>query len=218
LPARTWLSKSVTIQVVKIIQASKEMQKTVQYLTKAFIGESQARNRYSFYAKIAKKEGYEQISEIFLLIAGQEKEHAKRLVEHIQQVKKRSKENLDEVKVEAVAPTAYGNTKDNLEAAIAGENYEHTQMYPEFAKTAKKEGLLKIAARLRAIAIAEKHHEERYKKLLKEVKNKTVFKKKKATWWVCRECGYVFFGKQPPTKCPSCDHPQSYYQIKCEKY
>ena len=174
------------------------MQKTIQNLTKAFIGESQARNRYSFYAKIAKKEGYEQIAEVFLLTAEQEKEHAKRLFEHIQELKKRS--------------------KDNLKAAIAGENYEHTQMYPEFAKIAKKEGLLKIVTRLKAIAIAEKHHEERYKKLLKEVENKTVFKKKKAIWWACRECGYVHFGKKPPTKCPSCDHPQSYYQMKCEKY
>ena len=194
------------------------MQKTIQNLTKAFIGESQARNRYSFYAKIAKKEGYEQIAEIFLLTAEQEKEHAKRLFEHIQQLKKRTKESLNEIKVEAVAPTTYGDTKDNLKAAIAGENYEYTQMYPEFAKAARKEGLLKIAARLKAIAMAEKHHQERYKKLLKEVKNKTVFKKKKAIWWVCRECGYVHFGKQPPIKCPSCDHSQNFYQVMSENY
>ncbi|MBU4210423.1 rubrerythrin family protein [Patescibacteria group bacterium] len=194
------------------------MQKTIQNLSKAFVGESQARNRYSFYAKIAQKEGYEQIAEVFLLTAEQEKSHAKRLFEEIQRLKKKSKENLDEIKIETVAPTIYSNTKNNLKAAIAGENHEYTQMYPEFAKTAKKEGLLKIAARLKAIAVAEKHHEERYKKLLKEIENKSVFKKKKAVWWACRECGYVHFGKSPPAECPSCDHAQGFYQIKCEKY
>ena len=194
------------------------MKKTIQNLTKAFIGESQARNRYSFYAKIARKEGYEQIAAIFLLTAEQEKEHAKRIFEHIQELKKKIGKKMAEIKVEAVAPTTYGNTAQNLKAAIMGENYEYTQMYPEFAKTAQKEGLVKIATRLRAIAIAEKHHEERYKKLLKEVKGKSVFKKKKAVWWVCRECGYVHFGKQPPEKCPSCNHPRSFYEVKSEKY
>jgi len=194
------------------------MQKTLENLTKAFIGESQARNRYSFYAKVARKEGFEQVAEIFLITAEQEKQHAKRLFEHIQELKNKSKEKLDEITVEAVAPTVYGNTAQNLKAAIAGENHEYTQMYPEFADTAQKEGLMRIAARLRAISVAEKHHEERYKKLLKEVKAKSVFKKKKKIWWVCRECGYVHFDKQPPPKCPSCDHPQSFYQVKCEKY
>ena len=194
------------------------MQKTIQNLTKAFIGESQARNRYSFYAKVARKEGFEQIAEIFLQTAEQEKEHAKRLFEHIQELKKKTKEKLNEIKVEFSAPTTYGNTIENLKAAIAGENYEYTSMYPEFAKVAEKEGLIKIANRLRAIAVAEKHHEERYKKLLKEVKEDAIFKKKKKIWWVCMECGYVHFGKQPPTKCPSCDHPKSFYQVKCENY
>jgi len=193
------------------------MEKTIKNLTKAFIGESQARNRYTFYAKIAKKEGFEQIAEIFLITAEQEKEHAKRLFEHIQELKKGNKK-LDEIHVEAVAPTVYGNTMQNLKAAIAGENYEYTEMYPQFAETAKKEGLTRTAARLRAIAVAEKHHEERYKKLLKEVKGKTVFKKKKKIWWTCMECGYVHFGKQPPATCPSCDHSKSFYQVKCEKY
>ena len=191
------------------------MKQTIENLARAFIGESQARNRYTFYAKVAKKEGYEQIAEIFLITAENEKEHAKRLFEHIQEL---NKGKLKEIEVPAAAPLTYGNTEKNLMAAIAGENYEWTEMYPEFAKVAQKEGLLKIAARLEAIAIAEKHHEERYKKLLKEVKGKTVFKKKKKVWWVCRECGYVHFGKQPPKVCPSCDHPQSFYQIKCEKY
>jgi len=194
------------------------MQKTIKNLAQAFIGESQARNRYTFYAKIAKKEGFEQIAAIFLEIAEQEKVHAKRLFEHIQELKRETKDNLEEIKVEAVAPTIYGNTEENLKAAAAGEKYEYTEMYPEFARIAKKEGLMKIANRLKAIAESEKHHEERYKKLLKEVKAKTVFKKKKKVQWVCRECGYVHFGKQPPIKCPSCDHPRSYYQVKCEKY
>lgn len=194
------------------------MKKTIKNLTKAFIGESQARNRYSFYAKIAKKEGFEQIAEVFLQTAEQEKEHAKRLFEHIQELKKRNGENKDEIKVEAAAPITYGNTKKNLKAAINGENYEYTQMYPEFANAAEKEGLVKISKRLKSIAVAEKHHEERYKKLLKEIEGKSVFKKKKKIWWTCRECGYVYFGKQPPAKCPSCDHPRSFYQVKSEKY
>ena len=189
------------------------MKETLKNLTKAFIGESQARNRYTFYAKLAKKEGFEQIAEIFLLTADNEKEHAKRLFEHIQELKK-----SDEIQVEAVAPLVYGKTAENLKAAIAGEHYEYTEMYPEFAKVAEKEGLSKIAKRLRAIAIAEKHHEERYKKLLKEVEAGTVFKKKKQVWWICRECGYVHFGKEAPKKCPSCDHTTSFYQIKCEEY
>jgi rubrerythrin len=194
------------------------MEKTIKNLTKAFIGESQARNRYTFYAKIAKKEGFEQIADIFLQTAEQEKVHAKRLFEQIQELKTKTKKRLDEIKVEAVAPTIYGNTADNLRAAIAGENYEYTQMYPEFADMAMEEGLIEIAARLSSIAIAEKHHQERYKKLLKQVKAKTVFSKKTKIWWVCRECGYMHFAKQAPVKCPACDHPRSFYQVKCEKY
>ncbi len=194
------------------------MKKTLQNLIKAFIGESQARNRYSFYAKIAKKEGYEQIAAIFLETAEQEKVHAKRLFEHIQELKEKIGEKIDEIKVEIDAPTVYGNTAENLKAAVAGENYEHTVMYPEFAKIAEEEGLINIAARLRAIAKAEEHHEERYKKLLKEVENNSVFKKDKKVAWVCRECGYVHIGTEAPQKCPACNHPQSYYQIKCEEY
>lgn len=190
------------------------MAETMKNLAKAFIGESQARNRYSFYSKAALKEGFEQIGEIFLLTAENERIHAKRLFEHIQEMKGKP----EEIKVEAVAPTAFGSTADNLKAAIAGENYENTKMYPEFAAVAEKEGFPKIAARFRAIAIAEKHHEERYRKLLKEVEAGTVFKKEKEVWWVCRECGFVHFGKQPPEKCPSCGHPKSFYQIKCEEY
>ncbi len=194
------------------------MKETIKNLTKAFIGESQARNRYSFYAKVARKQGYEQIAEIFLTTAEQEKEHAKRLFEHINELKKDSGENLEKIKIEAIAPTTLGDVAENLKAAIAGENYEYTDMYPGFAKTAGEEDLPKIAARLKAIAVAEKHHEERYKKLLKEVEAGTVFKKEKEIEWTCRECGYVHFGIEAPEQCPSCDHKQSFYQVKCEEY
>jgi rubrerythrin len=194
------------------------MKNTIQNLIKAFIGESMARNRYTFYSKVAKKEGFEQIAEIFFITAENEKEHASWLLRLTNELKKESKEYLDEMKIEVVAPTILGDTIENLKSAIAGENYEYIKMYPEFADVAEKEGFLEIARRLRAIAIAEKHHEERYKKLLKEVEADTVFRKEKGVWWVCRECGYVHFGTEPPEKCPSCDHGRSFYQVKCEEY
>jgi len=194
------------------------MKKTIENLTKAFLGESQARNKYTFYAKIAKKEGFEQIAEVFLITAENEKEHASWLFKLINELKKKSCEKLDEIRVEVRVPIVLGTTAENLKAAISGENYEHTKMYPEFAEVAEKENLPEIAKRLRAIAIAEKHHEERFRKLLKEVEAGTVFKKEREVWWVCRECGYVHFGKEPPEKCPSCEHPKSFYQVKCEEY
>ncbi len=194
------------------------MKSTIENLTKAFIGESQARNRYTFYSKIARKEGFEQIAEVFLISAENEKEHASWLFKLINELKKKSGENLDEINVEVTAPTILGSTAENLRAAIAGENYEHTTMYPEFADTAEKESLPEIASRLRAIARAEEHHEERYKKLLKEVEAGTVFKKAKEVYWVCRECGYVHFGTEPPERCPGCSHARSFYQVKCEEY
>ncbi|MFH0930643.1 MAG: rubrerythrin family protein [Candidatus Zixiibacteriota bacterium] len=194
------------------------MIKTIENLAKAFIGESQARNRYFFYAKIARQEGYEQIAEIFLTTADNEKEHAKWLFNLIQELKSKSSEKSDEIKVEASTPTILGITAENLKAAIAGEHYENTVMYPEFAETAKKEGFSEIARRLKAISKAEEHHEERYRKFLKEVEAGTVFKKSEKVYWVCRECGYVHYGTEPPLKCPSCDHDRSYYQIKCEEY
>jgi len=194
------------------------MKNTVENLVKAFIGESQARNRYTFYAKIAKKEGFEQIAGIFLITAENEKEHADNLFKLINELKKKTSEKLDEIEVEAAAPTVLGSTAENLKAAIAGENYEHTKMYPEFADVAEKDGFPEIGKRLRAIATAEKHHEERYKKLLKEVEAGTISKKEKEVRWVCRECGYVHFGKEPPEKCPSCDHSRSYFQLQCEEY
>lgn len=194
------------------------MQKTLENLTRAFIGESQARNRYTYYSKAARNEGYEQIGEIFLITADNEREHAKRIFEHIQELKEKLGGGHEEIKVEAAAPTIYGNTAENLKAAAAGENYEYSEMYPGFARVAEEEGLPEVAARLRAIARAEEHHEERYKKLLAQVSAGTVFKKDKEVWWVCRECGYVHFGVSAPMKCPSCDHAQAFYQIKCEEY
>ncbi len=190
------------------------MQKTLENLTKAFIGESQARNRYWMYAKIAKKEGYVQIFEIFRETAEQEYEHASTLFEFIQKLRKKS----DEIKVEAEAPLILGDTKDNLRAAIAGETYEHTKMYPEFAKIAQKEGYNKIAARLRAIGRAEEHHAERYQKLLNQLEKGTFFEKDTEVDWVCLECGYEHRGTKPPKECPSCHHSHAYFKLKCEKY
>ena len=194
------------------------MEEIIENLAKAFIGESQARNRYTMYAKIAKKEGFEQISEIFLITADNEGEHAKWLFRLINKLKEKSDKEWNPIKVEAEAPTTLGTTAENLKAAIAGENYEHTSMYPGFADVAEKEGFPEIAKRLRAISKAEEHHEDRYKKLLAEVEGKTVFKKDKKAQWVCRKCGYVHEGEEPPGKCPSCDHPKEYFELKCECY
>ena len=189
------------------------MKNTIKNLAKAFIGESQARNRYAFYSKIAKKEGFEQIAEIFLLTAENEREHAKQLFKLINELKKESSESLEEIKVEAEVLTVFGDTAENLKAAIVGENFEQTKMYPEFADIAEEEGLTEIAARLRAIAIAERHHENRFKKLLLEVEENSVFKKEEKVYWVCRKCGYLHEGTEAPEKCPSCDHPQSYFEV-----
>jgi len=189
------------------------MKETIKNLAKAFVGESQARNRYTFYSKVAKKEGFEQISEIFLITADNEREHAKWLLRLINEIK-----DSEEIKVEAEVSTVFANTTENLKASIAGENYEYTKMYPEFATVAEKEGFSEIARRLKAIAKAEEHHEERYKKLLNEIEGKTIFKKEKKAFWLCRKCGYVFGGEEPPEECPSCSHPKSYFELKCEEY
>lgn len=194
------------------------MQKTIENLTKAFIGESMARNRYTFYAKIAQKQGFEQISEIFLITADNEREHAKWLFRLINELKKKSEQQLNEIVVEASAPTTLESTAENLKAAIEGEHYEYEKMYPEFADVAEREGFPEIAKRLRSIANAEAHHEERYKKLLKEVENNSVFKKDNKKEWMCRKCGYIHEGENPPEKCLSCDHEANYFQIKCEEY
>ncbi|MEK6864275.1 MAG: rubrerythrin [Nanoarchaeota archaeon] len=193
------------------------MMKTIENLSKAFAGESMARNRYTYFASTARSEGYEQIAEIFTLTADNEKQHAKWFLRMANELKKGDKK-LSEIKVESAVNTALGTTADNLMEAIHGENMEHTVLYPEFADTAEKEGFKAIALRIRAIAKAEAHHEERYAKLLAELKAGTIFKKEAPVSWVCRECGYVHIGKEPPTKCPSCDHAKSFYQVKCESY
>jgi len=195
------------------------MNQTIKNLVKAFVEECQARMRYTYYAKVARKEGYEQVCGVFLETAEQEKTHAKRIFEHIQELKEKQGLSKDEeIVVETSVPTTYGDTKENLIESIKGEHYENKDMYPEFARIAEEEGLPEIAGRFRAIAKAEKHHEERYEKLLKEIEEGSVFKKDKEVVWVCRECGYTHEGKTPPKECPSCDHPQSFHQVKCEKY
>lgn len=194
------------------------MKRTIVNLAVAFVGESQARNRYTFYAKVARQEGFEQISEIFLTTADNEKEHASWLFKFMNQLKCMNKLDIKEITAQVSVPVLFGTTRDNLDAAIGGETYEYTKMYPEFAAVAEKEGYEEIAARLRAIAKAEQHHAERYAKLLKEVRAGTVFKKRKKVSWVCRECGYVHVGTEPPETCPSCNHPRSFYQVMCEQY
>ncbi len=154
------------------------MQKTLENLTKAFIGESQARNRYTFYAKQAKKDGYPELEKIFLETADNEREHAKWLFRMIQNLKKDASLDDDAIVVEAEAPLTLGDTVENLKAAIAGEHYENSEMYPEFAKVAKEEGLDDVAQRLNSIGRAEIHHEERYIQVLKEIEAGTFFKKR----------------------------------------
>jgi len=192
------------------------LKQTFVNLGAAFIGESMARNRYTMYSKVARTEGFEQIAAIFAETADQERMHASILFHLLQDIKE---ENGGDLKVpEAGVPLVLGTTADNLQAAIDGEHYETTTMYPGFADVAEKEGYSAIAARLRAIAVAEAHHEERYTKLLKEVKEQSVFKKDHKIIWICRECGYVYEGTEPPAKCPACQHPYSFYQVKCENY
>lgn len=192
------------------------MQKTMENLSKAFIGESMARNRYTIYSKIAEKEGYPQLSNLFLLTADNEREHAKWLMNMIQDLKKKGAKS--DVNVEAGVPNDVGDTSENLKAAIAGENYEHATMYPEFSKVAEEEGLSEISKRLSAIGQAEVHHEERYQKLLVEVEAGTMFKKSEEKEWVCGKCGYTHKGKEAPGVCPSCSHPTKYFEVKCEEY
>lgn len=189
------------------------MEKTIINLVKAFIGESQARNRYTIYSKIAKKEGYEEISSIFALTANQEAEHAKWLMQIINELKEGSSE-YNEIKIEVGASTILGDTQKNLTAAIIGENYEYTNMYPEFAYIADKEGLADVANRLRAIAKAEENHEDNYRKFLDLLESGTVFKRYGKVKWVCRKCGYMHTDEEAPIKCPSCGHPQAYFETK----
>lgn len=190
------------------------MSKTLEVLTKAFIGESQARNRYTFYASIAKKEGYMQIFDIFTLTANQEKEHANWLFKMIQDIKG----DTNALEVNADAPLTLGDTKENLKAAIEGEVYERDIMYPDFAKIARDEGHEDIAKRLELIAVAEDHHAERYGKLLKVLEDGSIFKKDEEVVWTCAECGYVHHGKEAPEVCPCCEHPRAYYSLMCEEF
>jgi len=184
--------------------------KTEKNLLTAFAGESQARNRYTYFASQARKEGYEQIAAIFLETADNEKEHAKRLFKFLEG---------GEVEIKATFPAGkIGNTKENLKAAAEGENYEHTQMYPEFAKIADEEGFPEIAAVFRAIAVAEEYHEERFRALLENLENNKVFKREKPVKWRCRNCGYVHEGTEAPEKCPACAHPRAYFELLCENY
>jgi rubrerythrin len=184
--------------------------KTENNLLKSFAGESQARNRYTYFASKAKKEGFEQISAIFLETADQEKEHAKRFFNMLQG---------GEVEITAKFPAGVvGTTAENLKEAAAGENFEHTSMYPEFANVAREEGFTDAAALWDAVRIAEKHHEERYLALLKNIKEKSVFKKSQPVRWVCRNCGHVHEGADALSVCPACLHPMSYQQLKCETY
>ena len=173
--------------------------KTAANLMTAFAGESQARNKYTYFASKAKKEGYEQIASIFEETANNEKEHAKMWFKLL---------NGGDIK----------STAENLKAAAEGENYEWTDMYKEFAKTAKEEGFDKIAFLFEEVAKIEKNHEERYLKLLGNVDNNLVFKKGEETVWICRNCGHVYVGKEAPKVCPVCNHPQSYFEQKKENY
>lgn len=184
--------------------------KTEKHLLTAFAGESQARNRYTYFASQAKKEGYEQISEIFLDTADNEKEHAKRLFKFLED---------GAVEITATFPAGViGTTKENLKSAASGENYEHTKMYPEFAKVADGEGFPEIAAVFRAIAVAEKQHEKRYITLLENIEKNRIFKREKLVRWKCRNCGYIHEGIEAPDECPSCAHPKAYFELLSENY
>ena len=171
--------------------------KTEQNLWAAFAGESQARNKYNYFASVAKKEGYEQISEIFQKTADNEKEHAKMWFKALGEL---------------------GNTAENLLHAAEGENYEWTDMYATFAKEAEEEGFVELAAKFRMVAAIEKTHEERYRKLLNNVEVKAVFEKADMEIWECRNCGHLVMGKKAPQVCPVCAHPQSYFELRKENY
>lgn len=184
--------------------------KTEQNLLKAFAGESQARMRYDYFAKQAKKEGYEQIAAIFEETALNEMQHAKKFFSFLEGRM---------VEITATYPAGkIGTTIENLKAAAEGENEEWTELYPEFARIAKEEGFPKVAAAFNTIAKVEKEHEERYLKLLKNVEEGSVFKKDKVVKWKCRKCGHIHEGTEAPQKCPACDHPQAHFELMEENY
>ena len=184
--------------------------KTEINILTAFAGESQARNRYTYFASQAKKEGYVQIAAIFEETATQEKEHAKRLFKLLEG---------GEVEItEAFPAGVIGTTLENLKASASGENYEHTRMYPGFAKTAREEGFDDIAKIFEAIAVAEKQHEERYNALAANIQAGRVFKRDAMVVWRCRNCGYIHEGTEAPDLCPACAHPQAYFELLGEYY
>ena len=187
--------------------------RTAENLMKSFAGESQARMRYTYYAKEAKKEGYVQISNIFTETADNEKEHAKRFFKFLN-------EDLCCVAVEITAdyPVALGDTKVNLKAAAEGENEEHSKLYPEFARIAEEEGFKEIAYVFREIAEVEERHERRFLKLLKNIEQDRVFKKDEVVEWKCNNCGYIHTGESAPQKCPACAHPIGYFEVFKETY
>jgi rubrerythrin len=184
--------------------------KTEQNLLKAFAGESQARNRYTFFTAVARKEGFEQIANIFQETADNEREHAKIFFSHLEG---------GDLEITATYPAgAVKDTKSNLQAAAAGEKAEWTSIYPEFAKIAREEGYPEVATSFEQVTKVEKFHEERYNKLTANVANGEVFKRKTAVKWHCINCGYVFEGTEPPKVCPACKHPQSFYEVLAENY
>ena len=171
--------------------------KTEKNLMEAFAGESQARNKYNYFASVAKKEGYEQIASIFEETANNEKEHAKMWFKELKGI---------------------GTTKENLLHAALGENYEWTEMYEKFAEEAEEEGFIELANKFRKVAAIEKTHEERYRKRLKNIEMQQVFEKSEITMWECRNCGHIVVGKKAPEVCPVCNHPQSYFEVRKENY
>ncbi len=184
--------------------------RTEQNLLKAFAGESQARTRYTYFASVAKKEGYEQIAGVFQETADQEKEHAKRFFKFLEG---------GMVEITAMYPAGViGTTMENLAAAAAGENEEWSELYPEFAKIADEEGFKAVAVAFRMIAKVEAEHERRYRKLLSNIEKNEVFAKEEPIKWQCRNCGYVHEGKAAPGKCPACDHPQAHFEPMKENY
>jgi len=183
---------------------------TEKNLLTAFAGESQARNRYTSFASQAKKDGFVQIQSIFEETANQEKEHAKRLFKFLEG---------GEVEIKASFPAGVvGSTQENLKASAAGENYEHTEMYPGFAKTAREEGFEAIATVFEAIAVAEKQHERRYLDLAANIEAGRVFKRDTEVVWRCRNCGYLYTGNEAPEACPACAHPKAHFELLGENY
>ena len=184
--------------------------RTENNLLTAFAGESQARNRYNYFGSKAGKEGYQQIMGFFLETAANEKEHAKRLFKFLEG---------GEVEIKAAFPAGViGDSKENLKASAAGENHEHTKMYPEFADIAEEEDFQKIASVFRAIAVAEKQHEKRYLNLLKNIEKGRVFRRENVVRWKCRNCGYIHEGTEAPEECPACAHPKTYFELLGENY